>query len=89
MRIALEKLDFIATYADRIKAQDMHELLRTHESLFLHKTCVLSVLTCLERRESGRCIYRRTDFPDLNPEMNKPSVIWQEDGQFRFSWGVS
>jgi hypothetical protein len=25
----------------------------------------------------------------LNPEMNKPSVIWQEDGQFRFSWGVS
>ncbi len=89
MQIALEKLNFIAPYADRIKAQDMHELFRAHESLFLHKTCVLSVLTCLERRESGRCIYRRTDFPDLNPEMNKPSVIWQEDGQFRFSWGVS
>ena len=29
----------------------------------------------------------RTDFPDLNPEMNKPLMIWQEDGKFMSSWG--
>ena len=83
----MNKLRFIGTYADRIRAADMHELLRTQESLFLHKTCELSVLTCIERRESGRCVYRRTDYPGLNSEMNKPIVIWQEAGQFHFSWG--
>ena len=87
MQIALNKLRFIGTYADRIRAADMHELLRTQESLFLHKTCELSVLTCIERPESGRCVYRRTDYPGLNSEMNKPIVIWQEAGQFHFSWG--
>lgn len=88
MELALEKLNFILTYASRIKAKDYHELLRTHEGLFMHKACVLTTLTCLQRMESGRGVYKRTDFPDLNPEMNKPLVIWQEDGQFRFSWGV-
>jgi succinate dehydrogenase/fumarate reductase flavoprotein subunit len=88
MEIALEKLNFIETYVPRIKAQDTHELLRTHEALFMHKACVLTTLTCLQRKESGRGIYKRTDFPDTNPEMNKPLVIWQEDGRFKYSWGV-
>jgi adenylylsulfate reductase, subunit A len=88
MELALEKLNFILTYASRIKAQDYHELLRTHEGLFMHKACVLTTLTCLQRKESGRGVYKRTDFPGLNPEMNKPLVIWQEDGQFCFSWGA-
>ena len=33
MEIALEKLNFIGTFEPRIKAQDDHELLRTHEGL--------------------------------------------------------
>ncbi len=88
MELALEKLNFILTYASRIKAKDYHELLRTHEGLFMHKACVLTTLTSLQRKESGRGVYKRTDFPDLNPEMNRPLVIWQEEGQFRFSWGA-
>jgi adenylylsulfate reductase subunit A len=88
MELALEKLNFILTYASRIKAKDYHELLRTHEGLFMHKACVLTTLTCLQRKESGRGVYKRTDFPDLDPEMNRPLVIWQEEGQFRFSWGA-
>jgi adenylylsulfate reductase subunit A len=88
MELALEKLNFIGTYAPRIKAQNYHELLRTHEALFMHKACILTTLTCLQRKESGRAIYKRSDFPDLNVDMNKPIVIWQEDGQFKFSWGI-
>jgi succinate dehydrogenase/fumarate reductase flavoprotein subunit len=88
MELALEKLNFIGTYAPRIKAQNYHELLRTHEALFIHKACILTTLTCLQRKESGRAIYKRSDFPDLNDAMNKPIVIWQEGGQFKFSWGV-
>jgi len=88
IEIALEKLEFIAAYAPRIKANNYHELLRTHESLFMHKACVLTTLTCLQRKESGRAIYKRSDYPDPNPEMNKPIIIWQENGAFTFSWGV-
>ncbi len=88
MELALEKLKFIGTYAPQIRAKDMHELLRTHEGLFMHQTCILTTLTCLQRRESGRGIYRRTDFPDPDPELNKPLTIWQENGEFHYSWGV-
>jgi succinate dehydrogenase/fumarate reductase flavoprotein subunit len=88
IRIALEKLQFIGTYASRIRANNFHELLRTHEALFMHKACLLTTLTCAQRNESGRAIYKRSDYPDPNPEMNKPIIIWQEDGQFRFSWGA-
>jgi succinate dehydrogenase/fumarate reductase flavoprotein subunit len=88
MEIALEKLTFIGTYAPRLKAQNYHELLRTHEALFLHRASILTALTCLQRTESGRAIYKRSDFPDSNSDMNKPIMIWQEDGQFRFAWGA-
>ncbi len=56
--------------------------------VFLCTRHALTTLTCLQRKESGRGVYKRTDFPDMNPEMNKPLVIWQEDGQFKFSWGA-
>jgi succinate dehydrogenase/fumarate reductase flavoprotein subunit len=89
MKLALKKLNFIGEYASRIKAQDYHELLRTHEALFMHMTSILTARTCIERKESGRAIYKRGDYPGMNPDMNKPLVIWQEDGQFKFSWGTN
>jgi succinate dehydrogenase/fumarate reductase flavoprotein subunit len=88
IQIALEKLQFIGTYASRITAKNFHELLRTHEALFMHKACLLTILTCIQRKESGRAIYKRSDYPDPNPDMNKPIIIWQEEGQVRFSWGA-
>ncbi len=87
MRLALKKLELIGTFADKLKAANHHELMRAHESLHLHKTCVLTCLTCLERRESGRAIYKRSDFPVPDAAMEKPLMIWQEEGQFKFSWG--
>jgi len=88
MELALKKLNFIGEYASRIKAENYHELMRTHEALHMHKTCVLSTQTCLLREESGRAIYKRNDFPLTRPDLNKPLVIWQEDGQFKSSWGL-
>lgn len=88
MEIALEKLNFIGTFIPKIKAQNLHELLRTHEALFMHKACLLTTFTCLQRKESGRGVYKRTDFPEMDPGMNKPLLIWQEEGQPQFSWGV-
>lgn len=89
MELALEKLRFIAGYSNRLKARDYHELLRVHEALFMHRACEMTTLSCLQRKESGRGVYKRSDFPDLNPELDKPLVIWQEDGDFRYSWGIN
>ena len=50
----------------------------------MHRASILTTLTCLERKESGRAIYKRSDFPDMNPDMNKPLVIWQEEGRSSF-----
>ena len=88
MRLALEKLNFIGEHASQIKAENYHELLRAHEALFMHKVSILTTLSCLQRKESGRAIYKRSDFPDTNPDMNKPLVIWQDEGRVNFSWGT-
>ena len=88
MELALEKLNFIGEQASRIKAGNYHELLRAHEALFMHRTSILTTLSCLQRKESGRAIYKRSDFPDANPDMNKPLVIWKDEGQVNFSWGT-
>ena len=88
MKLALKKLNIIGEYASRVKARNYHELLRTHEAFFIHTASILTTLTCLERKESGRAIYKRSDFPDLNSDMNKPIVIWQDNGEIKLSWGV-
>ena len=88
MELALKKLNFIGEYIPRIRAGHFHQLLRTHEAIFMHKASILTTITCIERKESGRAIYKRSDFPETSPEMNKPLVIWQEDGEARLSWGI-
>ena len=37
----------------------------------------------MERKESGRCVYRLTDYPEINPEMAKPLLLMRgENGPF-------
>jgi succinate dehydrogenase/fumarate reductase flavoprotein subunit len=88
METTLAKLDYIATWLDRIEAQNYHELMRAHESAEVLRMCRLTTKASMERKESGRGYYRRSDYPDLNPDLNKPLVLWQEDGEERFSWGL-
>jgi succinate dehydrogenase/fumarate reductase flavoprotein subunit len=88
METALEKLRFIEAYLDRIKASNYHSLMRANESAEVLKMAILTVHASMQRKESGRAYYRITDYPDLNPELNKVLVAWQENGQPKFSWGI-
>ena len=86
--VALERLGFLAGYEDRIQAGNMHELMMAHEAVHLLKSCRLSTLCTRERRESGRSIYRRSDYPEKSPEYEKvlavsksadgPSLFWMK-----------
>jgi succinate dehydrogenase/fumarate reductase flavoprotein subunit len=86
MEIALERLCFVETYLDKLKAKDLRELMRTNESVHLLKTCQLATRVTMERKETGRAIYRRSDYPDLNPEYAKTLAVWQEGGEPRLAW---
>jgi len=88
MELALEKLAYLETFAGNLKARDWRDLMKAVESAQLLQMCQLAVRASLERKESGRAVYRRTDYPDLNPELNKPLATWREDGRQVFSWGL-
>jgi succinate dehydrogenase/fumarate reductase flavoprotein subunit len=83
---ALERLRFIEGYLDKLQASDFHGLMRANEALHLLKMCQLSTRATMERKESGRAIYRRSDYSDLNEEYSKVLAIWQVDGEPRLSW---
>ena len=86
MDVALERLAFIGSQADKLFASNMHELMLAHESLHLLQSSVLSTLCSRERRESGRSIYRRSDYPEKDPALDRvlavrrgadgPEVFW-------------
>ena len=86
MEVALERLAFIGSQADKLSASNMHELMLAHESLHLLQSSTLSTLCSLERRESGRSIYRRSDYPEKDPALDRvlavrrgadgPEVFW-------------
>ena len=87
IKLALERLKLIEGYMNRIEARDYHELMRANEGRHLLKQCQLTTMAVLERRETGRTTYRRSDFPQLNPELNnKCLTLWQEAGQLGFAF---
>jgi succinate dehydrogenase/fumarate reductase flavoprotein subunit len=86
METALERLNFIETYLDKLQAGDFRELMRTNESIHLLKTCQLATRVTMERKETGRAIYRRSDYPELNPDYAKKVAVWQEGGEPRLAW---
>ena len=88
METALERLNLIETYLDKIRAPNYHSLMRAHECAEVLKMAKLVVLASMQRKESGRTCYRIADYPNLNPALDKVLVTWQEKGQPRFSWGL-
>jgi len=86
LETALERFDLIEKYVGRIKATNFHELMKANEAAELLKIAKLTVRACMERKESGRAFYRRTDYPDMDPNLNKPLVAWQERGEPQFAW---
>jgi succinate dehydrogenase/fumarate reductase flavoprotein subunit len=88
MEVALERLSFLEGHADRIKAASYRELMKAHESRDLIRMCMLTTRASMERKESGRAYYRRSDYPEPSPALQKPLVLWQEDGRQNLTWGA-
>ena len=71
MKQALKSFETLAAYMPRIAASTLRELMRSHESMELFRLCRCYVQACMQRRESGRAMYRRADYPDLDPALAK------------------
>ena len=88
METALEKLSFLERYLERIGASDYRGMMKANESSDLVKMCKLAARVSMERKESGRAYFKRSDYPELDPSLNKPLVIWKEEGLQKLSWGA-
>lgn len=87
MERALEKIRFLKTQTPRLAAGSLRELMRCHESSDILNVCDLAIQATMERKESGRCVYRVREFPNLNPEMAKPLLLRQGADGVTFHWG--
>ena len=79
MKQALKSFETLAAYMPRIAASTLRELMRSHESMELFRLCRCYVHACMQRRESGRAMYRRADYPDLDPALAK-CLVTRLDG---------
>ncbi|MDL2307115.1 FAD-binding protein [Desulfovibrio sp. OttesenSCG-928-C06] len=86
MALALEKLDLIDSYRNKVKADNLHELMRLHEAFDLLVLCRLHLQSCLQRKESGRGMYMLADYPELDPNQARALSIRQENGQAVCAW---
>ncbi len=86
MEIALERLSLIESYLDRVQALNYHELMRANEAVHLLKVCQLATRASMERKESGRAIYTRSDYPEHNDAYSKMLTMWQTGGEPQMSW---
>jgi succinate dehydrogenase/fumarate reductase flavoprotein subunit len=86
LETALEKLTLIESYLGRIKATNPRELMKANETAELVQIAKLTVRACMDRKESGRGFYRRTDYPEMHPDLNRPLVAWQDNGEPKFAW---
>ena len=86
MSVALEKLAFIESRKDEVMAENLHELMRAHESFHLLRTCMLTTMASLERRET-RFVYRRSDYPDIDHSYDdRLLVVFRKDGEPCCEW---
>lgn len=66
---ALEKLDRLNSSREEIKADNMHELMRTHEAMNIHEVAKISATAALARKESRfQPFHYRTDYPETDDE---------------------
>lgn len=87
MERALEKIRFLKTQAPRLHANTLRDLMRCHESNEILEVCDLAIQATMQRKESGRCVYRIREFPNINPEMSKPLLVYKTDNGAAFNWG--
>ncbi len=84
---ALKSMQTIEEYIPRLEAATLRELMRIRESLELFKLVRIYIQACLQRKESGRAMYNRTDYPNLDPAYNKCLITsLDESGVPHFDW---
>jgi adenylylsulfate reductase, subunit A len=86
MQTALDRMNFIETYLKRIKAANNHELMKANETAELVQIAKLTIKACMQRKESGRGFFRRSDYPEMDPGLATPLVAWQENNEPKFEW---
>ena len=87
MARALEKIRFLSDQASRLHADTLRDLMRCHEAKDVLTICELAIQATMERKESGRCVYRLTDYPEINPEMAKPLLLMRGENGPVYQWG--
>lgn len=87
MKQAMKSFAVLEEYLPRLGASTLRELMRVRESIELFKLCRIYIQACMQRRESGRAMYRRADYPDLDPALEKCLVTrLDESGNPVFQW---
>ena len=86
MAVALDRLNFINGYRDRVRADNLHDLMRIHEAFEILELCRIHLDACLQRKESGRGMYVLTDYPEKDPALAKGLVVVKGDEGPVFSW---
>lgn len=89
MERALEKIRFLSTQSQKLQASNYRELMRCHESKDILIVSELAIQATMQRKETGRCVYKLHDYPTLNPEMAKPQLLIKTADGPRFQWGKS
>ena len=86
MALGLDRLDFIAGYKDRVRAKNLHDLMRIHEAFELLDVCRMHLDACLHRKESGRTMYHLSDYPEKDPALAKALVVKKGPKGREFFW---
>ena len=87
MKQALESFNVLEEFLPRLGADSLRDLMRVRESMEIFKLTRIYVQACMQRKESGRAMYRRADYPELDPAFKKSLITrLSADGTPAFSW---
>ncbi len=86
MKLALDRLELITKYKDQVKAKNLHDLMRLREGFDLLELCKIHLGACLQRKETGRGMYKLSDYPQLDPSLDKGLVVQCKNGEPSYTW---
>jgi adenylylsulfate reductase subunit A len=79
LNIALDKLNLIEANTERIKSDNLHELIRANEAVHLLKYCRLMINAVIHRK-GMRGFYNLVDYPPkLDPELRDKYVVLSQN----------
>lgn len=87
MMQALKSFKVLEEYLPRLSADSLRDLMRVHESIEIFKLTYIYIKACLQRKESGRAMYCRTDYPNLDSKYERCLITQLNNkGNPIFSW---